>query len=414
MPQMVETLKRDASRSQALLAEAVYGHKASTSLKERLFAYWFQRLVYTQIWEDPVVDMEALQLGSLDHVVTIASGGCNALSYLTSQPDKVTAVDLNHTHVALVKLKKAALQASLTHDQFFQFFGVAQSRQNVHLYDTRLKPLLDADARAYWEQKTWLKRRIDMFASGFYLHGLLGQLIGLIHFAARLQGVRLEDLLSQPNPASQAEWFDRHVAPIFDSWWMKKLCSSPMALYNLGIPPSQHAALCDHEPKSMAQVLKARARNLATVTPIRENYFAWQAFARRYDPTGNSALPPYLMASQYDNLKAHIDRLHVTQNNFRSALAAMQAHSVDAYVLLDAQDWMSKQELQALWHEISRTARSGARVIFRTAGNDSPVDACLSAALSVFWKRNGHRSETLGKKDRSGIYGAFHLYEYQG
>jgi S-adenosylmethionine-diacylglycerol 3-amino-3-carboxypropyl transferase len=332
---------------------------------------------------------------------------------LTAQPGKVTAVDLNHTHVALVKLKKAAIEANLSYEQFFQFFGIAQSRQNVQLYETRLKPVLSADVRAYWEQKTWFKRRIDMFASGFYRHGLLGQLIGLIHFAARVQGVRLEDLLSQPDQESQVDWFDRHVAKIFDSWWMKKLCSSPMALYNLGIPPSQHAALCDHEPKSMAQVLKARARNLATVTPIRENYFAWQAFARRYDPTGESALPPYLMASAYDTLKTNIDRLHVAQNNYRSALAEMQPNSVDAYVLLDAQDWMSKQELQALWHEISRTARPGARVIFRTAGNDSPVAACLSEALSVFWKRNGPRSESLGKKDRSGIYGAFHLYEYQ-
>lgn len=413
MAQMVETLKGDESRSQLLLAQAVYGHKASTSLKERLFAYWFQRLVYTQIWEDPVVDMEALQLGRLDHVVTIASGGCNALSYLTAQPGKVTAVDLNHTHVALVKLKKAAIEANLSYEQFFQFFGVAQSRQNVQLYETRLKPVLSSDARAYWEQKTWFKRRIDMFASGFYRHGLLGQLIGLIHFAARVQGVRLEELLSQSDQESQADWFDRHVAKIFDSWWMKRLCSSPMALYNLGIPPSQHAALCDHEPKSMAQVLKARARNLATVMPIRENYFAWQAFARRYDPTGESAMPPYLMASAYDTLKANINRLHVAQHNYRSALAEMQANSVDAFVLLDAQDWMSKQELKALWHEISRTARTGARVIFRTAGNDSPVDACLSEALSVIWKRNGPRSESLGKKDSSGIYGAFHLYEYQ-
>lgn len=414
MSQLVDMLKSDASRSQTLLAQAVYGHKSSTSLKERLFAYWFQRLVYTQIWEDPVVDMEALQLDSLDHVVTIASGGCNALSYLTAQPGKVTAVDLNHTHVALVKLKKAALQAHLTYEQFFQFFGVAKSLQNVHLYDTRLKPLLDAETRAYWEQKTWFKRRIDMFASGFYRHGLLGELIGLIHLAARMQGVRLEELLSQPNQASQIEWFDRHVAKIFDSWWMKKLCSSPLALYNLGIPPSQHAALCDHEPQSMAEVLKARARNLATVAPVRENYFAWQAFARRYDPTGRSALPPYLMVSQYDNLKAHIDRLHVTQNNFRAVLAEMQANSVDAYVLLDAQDWMSQQELQALWEEITRTARPGARVIFRTAGTDSPVDACLSDAISAFWKRNGPLSDSLGQKDRSGIYGAFHLYQYQG
>lgn len=414
MPQTFEMRKSDAGRSQLLLAQAVYGHKSSTSLKERLFAYWFQRLVYTQIWEDPVVDMEALRLGSLDHVVTIASGGCNALSYLTAHPAKVTAVDLNHTHVALVKLKIAALRANLSHKQFFQFFGIGHSRENPYLYDTRLKLYLDSDARAYWDQKAWFKRRIDMFANGFYRYGLLGQLIGAIHFVARLHGIRLEGLLSQPDQASQVEWFDRHVAKIFDSWWMRKLCSSPMALYNLGIPPSQHAALCDDRPESMAEVLKARARTLATITPVRENYFAWQAFGRSYDVSGNSALPPYLMASQYENLKSQIDRLHVEQNNYRSALSSMKAASVDAYVLLDAQDWMAKEELQALWQEISRTARPGARVIFRTAGKESPVDACLTETSKLFWKRNGVQAENLGGRDRSGIYGAFHLYEYQG
>jgi S-adenosylmethionine-diacylglycerol 3-amino-3-carboxypropyl transferase len=164
----------------------------------------------------------------------------------------------------------------------------------------------------------------------------------------------------------------------------------------------------------MAEVLKARARRLATVTPIGENYFAWQAFGRSYDVTGKSALPPYLMASHFEEMKAQVHRLHVEQNNFRLALEGMQAQSVDAYVLLDAQDWMSREELQSLWHEISRTARPGARVIFRTAGKDSPVEACLNDTLRMFWRRNVSRSETLGQRDRSGIYGAFHLYEYQG
>ena len=39
--------------------------------------------------------------------------------------------------------------------------------------------------------------------------------------------------------------------------------------------------------------------------------------------------------------------------------------SRDRYVLLDAQDWMTNAQLEALWTEITRTARPGARVIFR-------------------------------------------------
>ena len=53
---------------------------------EALFAWAFRGLVYPQIWEDPEVDMEALAITPDCHVVTIASGGCNILSYLVADP----------------------------------------------------------------------------------------------------------------------------------------------------------------------------------------------------------------------------------------------------------------------------------------------------------------------------------------
>ena len=59
----------------------------------------------------PAVDMEALAIQPDSHVVTIASGGCNALSYLTANPRAITAVDLNTAHIALNQLKRVAAQA---------------------------------------------------------------------------------------------------------------------------------------------------------------------------------------------------------------------------------------------------------------------------------------------------------------
>jgi S-adenosylmethionine-diacylglycerol 3-amino-3-carboxypropyl transferase len=212
--------------------------------------------------------------------------------------------------------------------------------------------------------------------------------------------------------ADQAKWFDDNVARIFDSRLVSKLLSSPFALYNLGIPPSQHLALCEQQPHNMAQVLKERARRIATVAPIRDNYFAWQAYGRRYDASLKSALPPYLMPAQYDTLRERISRLSIEQSNIREALSRMTDRSVDAVVLLDAQDWMSAQEITALWTDITRVARPGARVIFRTAGHTSPVAPCLQGVLSR-WVRDNEQSNTLGAQDRSAIYGAFHLYRLQ-
>ena len=252
---------------------------------------------------------------------------------------------------------------------------------------------------------------IQMFKKGFYKYGLLGRLIALIHFGASLYGVKLSDLLKQKSIEDQGKWFDDHVAKIFDSWLFRKVTSSPFALYNLGIPPSQYKDLCNAAPDTMAQVLKERSRKLATASAINENYFAWQAYGKGYELDNQINLPPYLQERHFAQVKGNIGRLVIEQNNIVDALKIMPAQSVDAVVLLDAQDWMSAEEITALWTQITRTANYGARVIFRTAGMASPLDEALPDDLKMRWEMNVALSEKAGREDRSGIYGAFFLYE---
>ena len=120
---------------------------------ERLFTAAFRGLVYPQIWEDPVVDLEALEIGPRDRVITIASGGCNALSYLTADPAEIVAVDLNGAHVALGRLKLAALRHLPNYEAFLRFFGSANSRANVQAYDALLRHRVDPVTRAYWDAR---------------------------------------------------------------------------------------------------------------------------------------------------------------------------------------------------------------------------------------------------------------------
>src|ERR671922_2849938 len=92
-----------APRKSKPIRTAVYQNKAASKagISERLFALAFSGLVYPQIWEDPEVDMAALDLGPGKRILTIASGGCNVMSYLTASPAGISAVDLNPAHVAL-------------------------------------------------------------------------------------------------------------------------------------------------------------------------------------------------------------------------------------------------------------------------------------------------------------------------
>ncbi len=78
-----------------LLKTAVHEHKAISKrgFLERLFTMSFRGFVYPQIWEDPEVDLEALKLDKTSRIMTIASGGCNVMNYLTESPEKVKVID---------------------------------------------------------------------------------------------------------------------------------------------------------------------------------------------------------------------------------------------------------------------------------------------------------------------------------
>src|SRR6201987_2875975 len=147
---MSARLIADAARSGRL-------HDEST-IWDRIYPFWLRRLAYTQIWEDPEADLAALQLPLGSTIVTISSGGCNALSYLTAQPAQVYAVDLNEAHLSLLKLKLAGIRAFSGYSDFWQFFGQAASSGNARLYRDRMRPLLDRDARAYWDKRNIIGR----------------------------------------------------------------------------------------------------------------------------------------------------------------------------------------------------------------------------------------------------------------
>jgi S-adenosylmethionine-diacylglycerol 3-amino-3-carboxypropyl transferase len=96
--------------------------------------------------------------------------------------------------------------------------------------------------------------------------------------------------------------------------------------------------------------------------------------------------------------------------SLRQFLERLPAREVDAVVLVDSQDWMAPDEIRALWDAIDRTGSDNVRVIFRTAGADSPLEGGKLASLREIWRRDEERSEIGYELDRSGIYGGFHCY----
>ena len=403
------SLRRGRNRR---LRQAVHRHRAGTwqGIQERLFTLAFSGLVYPQIWEDPAVDLEALELKEDEHLVAIASGGCNVLSYLASAPVNVTAVDLNPAHVALNRLKLAAVRHLPDYAAFRAFFVDANSAENVEAYFDFLRDHLDAPTRKYWESRDRRgRRRIGYFAANFYRHGLLGNFIAAGHVLARLHGKNPRRLLAAKTLEQQRALFESELAPLFAKRHIRWLLNKPSALFGLGIPPSQFEALKGGET-SMADVLRARLERLACGFDLKENYFAWQAFGRSYTAGDEAPLPPYLQRKAFEKLRRRTGYMNVVHASFTEHLASRPAASVDAYVLLDAQDWMTDAQLLALWSEIVRTARPGARVIFRTAGEETILPGRVPDAILSRFAYDAPRCHALTQRDRSSIYGGFHLY----
>src|SRR5262245_14653181 len=378
-------------------------------IAERLFALLFKGLVYPQIWEDPEVDMQALRIEPGHHIVTIASGGCNALSYLIADPARIEAVDLNPAHVAFNRLKLAAVAGLPDYDAFFRFYGKADEKANIEAYRRWLRPLLDAQSRAYWDGRTLSgRRRISIFSRNIYRHGLLGLFIEIAHRAARIYGIDPGDLLNARTLDEQRAFFDAAIAPLFERRLIRWATARKSSLFGLGIPPQQYEALAGAGDGGMAAILKGRVEKLACGFPLSENYFAWQAFGRAYSETG--PLPPYLTRANFETVRGRAGRLTVVNASFTELLASKPDASVDRFILLDAQDWMSDAQLNELWGEITRTAAPRARVIFRTAAEKSPVPGRVAREILGRWEYAQQESRALHARDRSAIYGGFHLY----
>ena len=400
-----------ASQNSQVISKAVHRDHAQPKarLLDKAFAMAFRGLVYPQIWEDPVVDMQALEIQPDSRIVTIASGGCNVLSYLTANPAQITAVDLNTAHVALNRLKLASVRHLPDYAHFRRFFAEADCAENVTAYHHHVAPHLDEASRRYWEGRDLIgRRRIGGFSRGIYRYGLLGGFIGAAHLLARLYRIDLKAILAARTMEEQRLVFEEKLAPVFDRRFIRWLTDQPAALFGLGIPPAQYTALAGDE--RMTAVLRKRLERLACGFEIKDNYFAWQAFSRGYGKAPDCPLPPYLQQANYETVRERVERIDIRHTNVIDYLRSLGEASLDRYILLDAQDWMEDHTLTALWMEITRTARPHARVLFRTAAEPSLLPGRVPDAILARWDYSEAYSRQLTQADRSSIYGGVHLY----
>ena len=280
---------------------------------ERMFARMFEGLVYAQIWEDPEIDMAALELGPTSRTRDDRLGRLqrDELPHRRSDGDLRRSTSTRRTWRSCeLKLSAAATPAALRGLPFVLRRG-GHGPVILRLYDRFVAPHLASNRPRILERarSRGTAADLDIRPQPLPPRPARGRRSssGTGLPAARQAAKRLLDARDSCRTASAVR--GRSWRRVFDSPLLcGRLADFPAAYFGLGIPPAQFDALRPR-PAAAGDVSAGRVERLACDFPIHENWFAWQAFGRRY-PGQLPGLPPYLRPENFAPCANRVDRVN--------------------------------------------------------------------------------------------------------
>ena len=346
-------------------------------------------LMFAQVREDPCVEMQALAPALAGTIVVVSSGGCTALSLLSAGARHVVGVDLSRAQNHLVELKCAAVRG-LERLEAIAFLGgqPMPPLRRRRLYGV-LAPLLSAEARTYWNGHAAAIER------GVLRAGRSERFIGLVASIAARAVVRsggVDAMLDAQTVDAQREIFAHSWA----GWRWRTFFS--VLLNRWAFARAYHPAFFEHvENPSFARHFRGLAERALTELPTRDNYFLHEMLTGRYPVREPLGVPPYLTPRGVARAGDAGQTLSLVDGSMTRYLQSCQPRSIDGFALSNIAEWLDAGELDALFGEVARTARPGARVIFRNFVGWTDVP---ERWRNIIVERPGY-GERLIQRDRS-------------
>lgn len=355
----------------------------------------FDLVRYANCWEDAALLIEALQPAPGKRILSIASGGDNALA-LAAAGAEVVAADLSAAQLACCELKMAAIRR-LDHADTLAFLGLRPSGLRAQRY-AGLRADLSPSTRAYWDGQPEAIRDGIAHAGRFenYFRVFRRRILPLIH--SRRTVTRL---LAPRDEAARVAFYGQ----VWDNWrWrlLFRLFFSRFAMGRLGRDPE----FFRYVEGSVADRILGRVRHALTVLPTDTNPYL------DYILTGNftTALPPYLEPSLYPALQAGLDRVTLFRGPIQDAGQARGAEGFDGFNLSDIFEYLDEATSAAVYGALLDLARPGARLAY---WNMLVPRTCPPTFLPRVRPLND-LSARLFRKDRAFFYSAFVVEEAQG
>jgi S-adenosylmethionine-diacylglycerol 3-amino-3-carboxypropyl transferase len=362
----------------------------------------FERLLFAQSWEDPELDIAALGITARDRVLVTTSGGCNALSILTTGPATLIAIDMNPAQNWLLELKLAGLRA-LRHEEYLGLLGVRFIEEPsphpappTELY-SRIRPLLSPDARRFWDARGAVIQRGVLHAGRY--ESYLRLFRPLLRLAVGPRAVR--DLMRQTMD-TQAEFYrTRWDRPVWRV--LLRAFFSRRVLGQRGLDPDFFRYV--EGVPSFGEHWRRLVEHVVTDLPVRDNYFLAQIGFGRY--LNRRAVPRYLQAENFDRLKEYADRVQIVTDELERFLVDAESDSIEKFAPTNVFEWVDEGTYAQMLRELWRVGSPGARLCYRNLLVRRERPECLAPLL------RSHRAEArcLLLHDRSFVYHNFVIEE---
>ncbi|KAJ7594816.1 hypothetical protein C8J56DRAFT_927718 [Mycena floridula] len=329
----------------------------------------FRTFLYSFTWEDPLVDMEHLDLTSEDSMFIITSAGDNALHYaLAASPARIHSVDLNPCQGHLMELKLAAIQ-SLDYDTFFALFGLGKYPDFRCLLDSTIAPYLSSAAYQFWR----INEHYFSAKSSFYLQGYSGWALALGKLVFSLAGItgHVRSMCECDSLEEQGRIWREKIRPVLLNPVVVALLRSKLFCWNaLGVPSDQRNMVL--EGGGVYEYICETFDPLAEKYLFKnDNYFYLLALLGHYSP---ASCPGYLTRQGFEALKANngkaLDAFRLHTDSIVNVLRNLSPGSLTRSLLMDHLDWFTPdapEKVQEEVNELHRALAQGGMIFWRSA-----------------------------------------------
>ncbi|GBG63137.1 hypothetical protein CBR_g36906 [Chara braunii] len=336
--------------------------------------------LYSLSWEDPREDDRVLEISSDDVVLTLTSGGCNALDLVLQGAKQVVAVDMNPAQSYLLELKRVATMR-LPFEDVWQMFG-----DGVHPKFPQL-----------------LERELSPFLSG------MGRLIRAVRFLAKVtrQEKWIDNIVNAPTLSKQADVWSATVgrwlrqagigARIFSFFFTNRL----VLWFCAGVCKGQ-LNLIRKEDNIYSYIVRS-LNYVATESHLRDsNYFYRCCLTGRF---ARHCCPRFLEEPCFNKLKVELASQECLLIRTGSFVSELKKRLYSKVILMDHVDWLEQHDIEELANALQKHVKVGGRIIWRSASRKPHYSQAFEkAGFKVIRIRS---SETY--MDRVSMYASFYV-----